>query len=165
MLDINREGHFHKSRGEKLLREAQKLMRMGDIAEREQAFLKKYKDVVFDEFCYSALFEKDSNGYKNYAEKFPKFIPLVETDDGKFISGEPVIPFTPKTLEHCILRMTNGQKIEDGEYPEDFVKKCRKIQEYSCFQSDDWDKVIEFGKDIVRKSYQAYCLAGEREIE
>lgn len=165
MLNTNREGYFHKSLGERLMRDAQKMIGMSDIYDREQAFLEKYKDVVFDEFCYSALFEKDCNGYKNYAGKFPKFIPLVETKDGKFIDGEPVIPFTPKTLELCILHLTNGQKIEDGEYPEDFVKKCRKIQEYSCFQSDDWDKVIEFGKDIVRKSYQAYCLAGEREIE
>ena len=96
------------------------------------------------------------------------FIPLKETEDGHFISGKPVIPFSPRTLEHCILHMTGGQKVEDGEFLYGYEKKCRKIQEYSCYESDDWDKVIEFGEYKVfykNKSSSVIVLANNKEIK
>lgn len=153
-LKTNREGYFHSNQGARMLIEAEKKMQMRDIYEREQEFLEMYQKVVFDDFCYSPIFEKNSNGFISYAGELPKFIPLEETPDGHYVSGEPVIPFTPRTLEHCILHMTNGQKIEDGEYPEGFEKKCRELEKYSCFESKDWDKVIEFGKEIVTEKYR-----------
>lgn len=156
MLETNREGFAHARKGVRLLAEAEKMINMKDIYEREQEFLEKYKNVQFDEFCYSTLFEKDKNGLYNYACKLPKFIPLIETADGHFINGEPVIPFTPRTLEHCILHMTDGQKIEDGEFADEFEQKCRKLQEYSCFESEDWDRVIEQCKKVVRNKFLAY---------
>ena len=159
MLQTNREGYFHKQRGEKLIKKAEKMMQMTDLYDREQEFLEMYKETVFDDFCYSPIFEKNNNGFIGYAGELPKFIPLEETPDGHYVSGEPVIPFTPRTLEHCILHMTNGQKIEDGEYPEDFEKKCRKLEKYSCFESKDWDKVIEFGKEIVTEKYRESEIA------
>ena len=162
MLETNREGFAHARKGVRLLAEAEKMIDMEDIYSREQEFLEKYKNAQFDEFCYSALFEKDKNGFYNRVCELPKFVPLVETSDGHFVSGEPVIPFTPRTLEHCILHMTNGQKVEDGEYLVEFEKKCRKLQKYSCFESDDWDKVIEYCKGIVRRQYQASVLTNER---
>ena len=164
MLETNREGFAHARKGVRLLAEAEKMIDMKDIYSREQEFLEKYKNVQFDEFCYSTLFEKDKNGFYNYVCELPKFVPLVKTSDGHFVSGEPVIPFTPRTLEHCILHMTNGQKVEDGEYLDEFEKKCRKIQKYSCFESEDWDKVIEFGKDIVRNKYIVAMLSHEKEM-
>ena len=93
----------------------------------------------------------------------PQFIPLVKTADGDFISGEPVIPFTPKTLEFCILHMTNGQKIEDGEYPGNFEEKCRKIQAVSGYESEDWEKVIKIGKNIVRNQFKASVITNSSE--
>lgn len=164
MLETNREGFAHARKGVRLLAEAEKMIDMEDIYSREQEFLEKYKNAQFDEFCYSALFEKDKNGFYNYVCELPKFVPLVETSDGHFVSGEPVIPFTPRTLEHCILHMTNGQKVEDGEYLIEFEKKCRKIQKYSCFESEDWNKVIDFGKDIVRKQCIVAMLNHEQKM-
>jgi len=164
MIETNREGFAHARKGVRLLAEAEKMIDMEDIYSREQEFLEKNKDARFDEFCYSALFEKDKNGFYNYVCELPKFVPLVETSDGHFVSGEPVIPFTPRTLEHCILHMTNGQKVEDGEDLIEFEKKCRKIQKYSCFESEDWDKVIDFGKEIVRKQCIVAMLNHEQEM-
>ena len=106
------------------------------------------------------MFEKDNKGFTKYRGEMPKFIPLEKTEDGHYISGEPVIPFTPKTLEFCILHMTNGQKIEDGEYPDDFEEKCRKIQAFSGYKSEDWDKVIKIGKNIVKNQYKASIITG-----
>ena len=146
-------------------KDAEKMMNMDNIYELEQAFLEKHKDAKFDEFCYSAIFERDRNGFFDYVGELPKFVPLEETKDGYLVAGEPVIPFSPRTLEHCILHMTNGQKIEDGEYLEDFEQKCRKLQKYSCFESENWDKVIEFGKDVVRTQYQVHCLENGFEME
>ena len=164
MIETNRAGFAHARKGVRLLAEAEKMINMKDIYEREQEFLEKYKNVQFDEFCYSAIFEKDNTGFINYAGELPQFIPLKETEDGYCISGEPVIPFTPRTLEHCILHMTNGQKVEDGEYLVEFEKKCRKLQKYSCFDSEDWDKVIAFGKDIVRNQCIVAMLSQEKEM-
>lgn len=163
MNKTNRAGYAHSRRGARLMTEAQKMLEMRDIYAREQAFLEQYKDAKFDEFCYSDLFEKDERGFMSYAGELPKFIPLKETEDGHCISGDPVIPFTPRTLEHCILHMTNGQRIEDGQYPADFEKKCREIQKYSCFESEDWDKVINFGKKIVRNQFLAHFYRFTRE--
>ncbi len=160
MIDTNREGFFHSRRGTRLILEAQKMINMQDVYDREQEFLEKNKDVKFDGFCYSAIFEKDETGRFNYAGELPKFVPLIEKEDGYFVDGEPVIPFTPRTLEYCILHMTKGQKIEDGEYLDGFEEKCRKLQKYSCFESEDWDKVIEFGKDVVRRQYQVSLVEG-----
>ena len=161
MLETNREGYFHVRSGNKLMNKAKKMIGMKDIYDREQEFLEKYQDTVFDDFCYSAVFEMSGDhSFVTCVGELPKFVPLIENSEGKFVSGEPVIPFTPKTLEHCILHMTNGQKVEDGEYIDSFEKKCRDIQEYSCFESEDWDKVIEFGKEVVKSQYQVYVLNG-----
>ena len=146
------------------MNEAKKMIKMQDIYDREQEFLEKYQDVSFDGFYYSVVFEKDINGLYCFGCELPQFIPLQENKEGKRTDRNPVIPFTPRTLEHCILHMTNGQKVEDGEYLDEFEKKCRDLQKYSCFESEDWDKVIEFGKEIVRRQYQAYMITGELEM-
>ena len=164
MIETNRAGYAHARRGARLIVEAEKMINMKDVYEREQEFLEKNKDARFDEFCYSAIFEKDNTGFINYAGELPQFIPLKETEDGYCISGDPVIPFTPRTLEHCILHMTNGQKVEDGEFLAEFEQKCRKLEKYSCFESEDWDKVIEFAKEIVRNQCIVVMLSQEKEM-
>ena len=155
MIDTNRKASTHRYRGKRLMRDAMKMIEMGNLYDREQEFLKKYKDAEFDGFMYYPLFEKSNNSgyYVDYVCEMPKFVPLEQTQDGKYRDGEPVLPFSPKTLEHCILHMTNGQMIEDGEDLANFEKKCRQIQNYSCFESEDWDKVIEFGKNVVKNKY------------
>ena len=160
MIDTNRKGSMHRYRGKQLMKDAVKMLEMGNLYDREQAFLKKYKDVQFDGFMYLPVFEPSDGGmYSEYVCEMPKFVPLEETKDGKYIDGEPIMPFSPRTLEHCLLHMTNGQMIEDGEDMANFEKKCRQIQNYSCFESEDWDKVIEFGKGIVKNKYIAAVMS------
>ena len=163
-LNTNREEGFQKRATERIIEKAIRTKRnLEELYKKEQMFLEKHKDAIFDEFCYSAIFEKNSSGFTYYAGELPKFIPLVKTADGHFISGEPVIPFTPKTLEFCILHMTNGQKIEDGEYPDNFEEKCRKIQAFSGYESEDWEKVIKIGKNIVRNQFKASVITNSSE--
>ena len=161
-LEVRRQGVAHKRQGERLMMQAQKMIEMVDIYDREQEFLEKNQNANFDAFYFSSMWLRDCNGATYYNE-LPQFVPLIKTEDGKFISGTPVIPFTPRTLEFCILHMTKGQMCEDGEYLDDFEEKCRKIQEFSCFESDEWDKVIEKGKNIVRTQFQVSCLEDSAE--
>ena len=162
-LNTNREEYFHKQKAERMIKTAEKIKtNLCNLYEKEQAFLEENRNAIFDEFCYSTLFEKDERGFSVYVGELPKFIPLEKTEDGHYVSGEPVIPFTPRTLEHCILHMTNGQKIEDAEDLAGFERKCRDLQKYSCFESEDWDNVIEFGKDIVRNQYIVSVAINEK---
>lgn len=152
-LETNREGYFHKMRGEKLMLEAKRMMDMYNLSEREQEFLEKWQDIQFNYFGYVNKFEKDIRcNRSNYVGEVPAFI--------KHGYGE-AFPFTPKTLEYCILNMTDGCKIGEGEFLVEFEKKCRDIQKHSCYQSEDWDKVIEFGKKHVRDKHIRY-LCGEK---
>lgn len=159
-LEINREEVFQTRRAAKTISLAERTKnKLEDLYQKEQEFLEENKDAEFDEFCYSVIIERDDKGFANYDSLYlPQFISFNETEDGRYVSEKPVIPFTPRTLEHCILHMTDSQKIESGEYLEEFEKKCRKLQKYSCFESDDWDKVIEFGKTHVRAKFQADIL-------
>ena len=162
-LNTNREECFQKQKAERMIKTADKIKtNLCNLYEKEQAFLEENRNARFDEFCYSTLFEKDERGFSIYVGELPKFIPLEKTEGGHYVSGEPVIPFTPRTLEHCILHMTNGQKIEDAEDLAGFERKCRDLQKYSCFESEDWDRVIAFGKEIVRNQYIASVITNER---
>ena len=166
LLNTNREEYFQKQRADRAIKNADRTKEvLTDLYEKEQEFLEKYKDVKFDGFYYTAIFEKDNRGFTNYAGEYPHFFPLIEVENGWCRDGEPVMPFTPKTLEHCILNMTNGQKAEDGEHLEYFVEKCKKIQEFSCYESEDWDKVIEIGKEIVKNQYIVSTLTDEEDDE
>ena len=154
-IRTNREGYFHKMRGEKMMKMAEKLKGMDNIYILEQAFLEKYKDAIFDDFGNDFSFE--------IYETIPTFECLERTEDGKYLNTEKVTPFSPRTLELCISKMTNGCRAEQGEYVPDFTKKCRRIQELSCYESPDWDRVIGYGEDIVKTAYQAAVLDGSYE--
>ena len=148
---IDRESVNNKRKARKMIEDADKILhRCDDFYELEQTFIEKYKDVKFDDFTW---FTGRMSG-----ETIPAFIPLLKEPVHGSFSGEPVIPFSPRTLEHCLLHMTNGEKAHHGEYVGDFEKMCRKIQEVSCYESEDWDKVIKIGKDIVKKAYQLSVL-------
>jgi hypothetical protein len=136
------------------MRKAKKMQNMRNIYDREQEFLEKYKNVIFDGFEFGGFGCMDGE----YQKLPPRFIPLVDNGNGAYLDGEPVIPFTPKTLEYCILHMTNGQKAESGMYPENFEHMCRMIQEDSCFEVEGWDEVIEFGKKIVSEKYREKAI-------
>ena len=153
-LNTNREGSFHRMRGERMMKMAKKLMGMENIYVLEQEFLEKYKDAIFDDFYYDFSYETG---------EVPAFELLKQREDGTYFNKEKVTPFTPKTLELCISKMTNGCRAEQGEYAPHFTKKCRRIQELSCFESPDWDRVIGYGEEIVKNAYQAAMLNGSFE--
>lgn len=147
----DRESVDNKRRAKKMIEDADKILRRcGDFYELEQTFLEKYKDVKFDDFTW---FTGRMSG-----ETIPAFIPLLKEPVHGSFNGEPVIPFSPRTLEHCLLHMTNGEKAHHGEYVGDFEKMCRKIQEVSCYESADWDKVINIGQELVKNAYQLSVL-------
>ena len=140
-LETNREGYFNKLHGDKLMKVAKKMQGMDNIYEREQEFLEKYKDANFDELTYGTMYIP------------PMFIPYTRDESGFIEYGEGVVPFTPRTLELCILRMTDECKAESGLFLREFEQRCKRIAEESCFKSDNWDRVISYGKDIIRSKY------------
>jgi len=157
-LETNREGRFQKDDAERLMKKAEKKMGLDNLYQEEQVFLKKYKDAKFDDFCHTYLHLDYGITDTNYV---PAFIPLLDKPQNGRYTGEPVLPFSPRTLEFCILHMTEEEKAAHGEYVNDFENMCKKIQKLSCFESEDWDKVIAIGKDIVKKQYQASVVTNE----
>lgn len=149
-MQTDRESYNNKRKARKMIEDASKMLGYGDFYELEQTFLEKYKDAKFDDFTWFT--------WRMSGQKIPAFIPLLKEPVNGSFSGEPVTPFSPRTLECCILHMTNGEKAHHGEYISDFEKMCRKIQEVSCYESPDWDKVIKIGKDIVKNAYQLSVL-------
>ena len=97
--------------------------------------------IHFDEFTYGTLYTP------------PMFIPYERDEKGMIEYGEGVVPFTPRTLELCIIRMTDNCKAEAGLFLREFEQRCRKIAEESCFSSENWDKVIGYGKEMVKAKY------------
>ena len=141
MLEANREGGFHKARGERMMKTAERIINYEHFYELEQAFLEKYKDATFMDFGHY------------FSDKPSYFVKAEYLDGGRRVRGESVVPFSPKTLEFCILKMSDDLKIYEGYCISDFVRKCKKLQEYSAFESDAWDKVIEFGKELVTEKH------------
>lgn len=122
----DRESVINK-KAKRMINDANKMLGYGDIYELEQVFLEKYKDAKFDTISYL----NDSYGM------VAAFVLLISDGSGGYKFGVPAVPFSPRTLEYCILHVTDGDKIEYGEYVEDFEKMCREIQKYSCFESED----------------------------
>lgn len=150
MLETEREGHFLRDCGERMIKQGQKLMELDYIYDREKYFLNKYKDTQFA--CLRTEYD--------FYPEVPKFIPIMEEKDenGYNVYGEGVVPLTPKMLEMCILNLTDEAKIEAGEDVRWFEESCRMIQENSGFESKHWDQVIDFGKEIVDSAYKDYIM-------
>lgn len=146
-IKLKRESYQNVLRAEEMLEDAKKMMTYRNIYQLEQSFLEKYKNVRFREFCYIPA-------GKCIIDTIPAFIPLNDSENGENKFLDPAVPFSPKTLEFCIVRMTKEKKTELGEYTEDFEDMCRELQENSCYESENWDRVIEIGKDIVEKHYK-----------
>ena len=135
---------------ESMIESAKKKMQYRNIDKKEQAFLKEYRYAEFDDFCNMPI-----NG--NIIDTIPSFVPLGSSEHKEVNRLKPAVPFSPKTLEFCILHMTNGEKTEHGEYVEEFEQMCRELQEYSCYESENWDQVIEIGKKLVAEQYKKSC--------
>ena len=153
-LNTNRQGSFHAMKAERLMKVAKKIKDFDKMYELEQQFLKKYQNIYFDGFYKMGMYcsNKELRLFPNIIF-VPAFHWVQKTEDNRLINGEPVVPFSPKTLEFCILHLTESEMIEEGQFLNDFEKKCRLIQEYSCYESEDWDKVIEFGKRVIESKY------------
>ena len=160
-LNTNREETLQTLEANRTIKTAERTINtLKNLYNQEQAFLEKYKDFVFHDFNYRTLI-LDDGAVIRYGE-LPQFTALKRLSNVS-IDGERVLPFTPKTLEFCILRMTNCLKIEEGEQLENFEKKCRQIQAFSGYESEDWGNVIEIGKNIVKKQYQSSVITNDYE--
>jgi hypothetical protein len=146
-LNTNREEYFHKQKAEHMIKTAERITSsMDQLYKKEQEFLETNKGLRFSDIGWKCI---------DYAHMVPVFRSLPVEKDGVFTCREYIMPFSPRTLEFCILNMTPSCKAYEGEYIFDFEDKCQKIQEYSCYESEEWDSVIEFGKEIVKNEYIA----------
>lgn len=156
IVKTNNLGDEHKKRGEKTMFKALKMLDMADLYQKEEEFIENLQGTEFCSFEYESLWLKNGK-HTGYIRK-PQFLPLVESDYA-ILYRSPVLPFSPKTLEYCITHMTDDAKVINGENLNDFEKKCREIQKYSCLESDDWDKVIEIGMQMCSEYYEESCQA------
>ena len=154
MLNTNIKGRVHRTEAEKMMAIAKKMSRYDRMFDLEQEFLKAHQDAAFDDFTYISSYAARKLNLTPDWMSIPAFIKLEKSAEGNYVENTPVVPFSPKTLEFCISRLTEGCKVENGEYADDFVKMCRIIQEISAYESEDWDKVISKGKDIVEAKFQ-----------
>lgn len=134
------------------------MIQLIDVYEREQDLFVRYKGIEFDFFDYSA-FRLDIDRIALKYEKSPRFV------SAKQVDHRSAILFTQKTLEFCVLHLLQDQKFSEGADLEYFEEKCRQIQKDSCFESTDGDKVIDFGKIILKKQYQANMLKNGLSVE
>ena len=153
-ITMGREIYHTINKAEQMMNDAKKMMTYKNIDKLEQQFIKEYRYAEFDDFCNMPI-----NG--NIIDTIPSFVPLGSSEHKEVNRLKPAVPFSPKTLEFCILHMTNGEKAEHGEYVEEFEQMCRELQEYSCYESENWDQVIEIGKKLVAEQYKKSCYKND----
>ena len=142
---INHEEYFNNQEGRRLMKVAKKKVGLTDVYGKEQEFLEQYNDIQFDDFRY----QKIDTPYM--------FIPLIKNLNGAYVEGPGVMPSTPKAMELCIRNLTNGCKYELGCHDEAWLEqKLREIMKYSCFDSANWENVIEFGKKHIQEKHREY---------
>lgn len=124
-----------KAKAISLQRTAESMMNIDELFADELEFLEKHKDDVYDFFGYMM----DEDG------EIPFFITTSEQSDDDSSVEEMVTPFSPKTLEFCVTRLTDEEKysiVEDKRSLNDFVSKCKNIATKSIYETDNWDKTI-----------------------
>lgn len=135
---------LHVNHGKEMKCRAEQLLAFEDFFERENDFLEEHSNDTYIAF-----------GIANY--KNPIFINGINIG-GVDIGGGSAEPFSPKTLEFCVSKLTEEAKANEGFDIEYFRKKCDMIRSKSVYNTDDWDKVINKTSEIVTK---AYALSNE----
>ena len=119
-----------KEQRKNLKRELDNLSKLDDLFEREAEFLDKYKNTRFASF--GEYFDEN-------------YLPTFVVDQGEEIDldAEMVTPFTPKTLEFCVSKLTAEAKLQEASVMNVFVEKCNELQTASIYKTGNWDKTIK----------------------
>ena len=121
---------------------------MDMLFEEEKKFLERHKDDTFEFFGYL------------YSERETPFFVAPEKEQAENVrTAEMVTPFSPKTLEFCVLRLNEEEKYinaEDEESLESFVQRCNKIASQSIYKTDKWEKTINLLVEILKKHAEEY---------
>ena len=121
-----------------LEKELKNLSKLDDLFDREVEFLDKYKDCRFASF--GEYFDE------NYLPTF-----VIDQGDEVDLDIEMVTPFTPKTLEFCVSKLTQKAKEDEASFIGDFVEKCEEIQTASIYKTGKWNKTITRLVDVLRE--------------
>lgn len=139
-MEIGQDAVRCKKQGEELKRKAERMISLKILPDLEREFLERYQNVEFDEFYGTR------NGMRP-----PEFTIYGE---GGLNGVQWVAPFSPKTLEFCLTRLSEEGKVEEGFDIDIFIKKCQQIKVLSGYESKDWDKVIGYGKKLVMEAWE-----------
>lgn len=124
-----------KKQGEKLKAKAERMIALEDLLELERVFLEKYQNAFLDDFC---------------CLRIHSYIPVFGVwDKDKQCFFEWITPFSPKTLELCLRRLSESEKIVQGYCIDLYDENCEKIKNLSGYESKDWDKVIGYGRKMM----------------
>lgn len=134
-----RDARRNKIQGKALKSKAEKMIALENLLLDELAFLEEYQNVEFDLFMPRIV-------------GAPPQFTIWSNEQNRAIDF--VTPFSPKTLEFCLLRLSEESKADEGIDLETFVQKCRDIQTSSCYESEDWDKVIGYGKKMMLDAWE-----------
>jgi len=151
LLDRNNKNEIYeiKKKGEQLQQEALSLMNIEMLFEEEKKFLDRHKDDVYNFFGYMFDSEKE----------IPFFVAPVKEQSENVQTAEMVTPFSPKTLEFCVLKLTDEEKFsnaEDEESIESFIQRCNQIKKYSIYKTEKWDDTIEILVRILKQEAERY---------
>lgn len=135
----------HVLLGDKMIKQGKRLSKFYRLIDQEKQFLEEH---VNDE-------------YVAFVSNEPAFITCCKEGEGK----EYVKPFTPKTLEFCVSKLTDEAKLDENYDIEYFIEKCREIKGDSLYNTPDWDKAIDSCVEIVEECDRRHAeeLFDERE--
>lgn len=157
-LKISHNKHIEsiniKNKANRLKRTAESMLNIDELFADELEFLENHKNDVFDFFGYMLDEERE----------IPFFVTTSEQSDDEYSVEEMVTPFSPKTLEFCVSRLTDEEKyciVEDETSLKDFVSKCKNIATNSIYETDKWDKTINLLTDMLKEFAEKNCPTKE----
>ena len=142
---------MHKQMGEALKRRnpdkaelADKYFKIADLFEAEKEFFEKHKDDKYEFFGYIGMHEDED----------PFFVKFNNPNDG-FCIGDMVHVFSPRTLEFCVARLAEDEKLVEAGTEKDlqwFREKCQDVARDSVYQSEDWNHTIDMLCDMLKEN-------------
>ncbi len=138
-----------KKQAKELQEEAKQMLNIDMLFEEEKKFLERHKDDTFEFFGYLFNSERET----------PFFVAPEKEQAENVRTAEMVTPFSPKTLEFCVLRLNEEEKFinaEDEESLKSFVQRCNKIASQSIYKTDKWEKTINLLVEILKKHAEEY---------
>jgi len=132
----------HVVLGDRMIKQGKRLTKFFRLIDQEKQFLEEHAN---DEYVAFVL-----NGPRSLSG--PAFLTTCdERGDEEFVK-----PFTPKTLEFCVTKLTDEAKLDENYDIEYFIEKCREIKGDSLYNTPDWDKAIDSCIEIVEECDRRY---------